>query len=79
MIAAAVGHRIAQSTRRLARFPRSGRIVPEFKLTNVREVIIREVIIQNHRVIYEVAGDRIHILTVIHGARRLERRVISGR
>ena len=74
MIAAAVGHRIAQSTRRLASFPRSGRIVPEFKLTNVREVII-----QSHRVIYEVAGDRIHILTVIHGARQLERPVISGR
>ena len=71
-IASDVGHRIVRSTRRLARFPNSGRAVPEFKLRSLREVII-----QNHRVIYEVSEDRVDILTVIHGARRLRRSVIG--
>jgi addiction module RelE/StbE family toxin len=70
-IASAMGHRITRATRRLAEFPRSGRIVPEFKLGSVREVFV-----QSYRVIYEYAGTQVDVLTVVHGARRLRRSVI---
>lgn len=70
-IASAMGYRIVRATRRLAEFPRSGRVVPEFKLASVREVVV-----QNYRVIYEYGVTRVDVLTVIHGARRLRRSIL---
>ena len=70
-IATEVGRRIVHATRRLSEFPRSGRVVPEFKLTSVREVVV-----QSYRVIYEYGGTQVDVLTVAHGARRLRRSVI---
>ena len=55
-----------QATDRLALFPRSGQIVPEHKLDDVREIFV-----QSYRVIYCVNGDEVEILAVQHGARRL--------
>src|SRR5262249_27029598 len=55
-----------QATDRLALFPRSGRIVPEHKLDNIREIFV-----QSYRVIYRVTDDEVEILVVQHGARRL--------
>lgn len=55
-----------RATDRLALFPRSGRIVPEHKLDDVREIFV-----QSYRVIYRVSDDEVEILTVQHGARRL--------
>ena len=54
---------------RLARFPLSGRFLPEFPMTGLREVVIG-----NYRVIYQVvpSARQVHILTVRHGARRLD-------
>jgi addiction module RelE/StbE family toxin len=54
---------------RLAVFPHSGRTVPEFPATGLREVLIGD-----YRVIYRVVstGRRVEILTVRHGARLLE-------
>lgn len=54
---------------RLARFPHAGRSVPEFPLAGLREVIVGE-----YRVIYRVVASArsVQILTVRHGARRLE-------
>ncbi len=47
-------------------FPKSGRVVPEFKKENTRELLIN-----NYRIIYDISGSTIKILTIIHGARLL--------
>jgi len=62
-----VAARIFHSTDRLSQFPRSGRIVPELGRDDIREVIV-----QNYRVIYRLRPDEVEILTIHHGARRLE-------
>jgi plasmid stabilization system protein ParE len=64
--AEAFAARVFQATERLARFPRSGRVVPE-----MGEEPIREIIVQGYRVIYRLSGDEVQILTVHHGARLL--------
>ena len=51
----------------LNQFPRIGRIVPE-----VHTETIRELLIYSYRIIYEIAGDRVEVLTVIHGHRILD-------
>jgi toxin ParE1/3/4 len=61
--------RIVRSVGRLAEFPNIGRRVPEF---GEREEI-RELIVQNYRVIYRIGADIISVSAVIHGARDLER------
>ena len=57
-----------ESTDRLQRFPRAGRIVPEIQLPDYREIAYGK-----HRVIYRVEKRRISILTV-RRARQLLRR-----
>ena len=59
--------RVLRATDRLAKFPLSGRVVPEIGRENIREVIV-----QNYRVIYRVLYDQVEILTVHHGARLFE-------
>jgi addiction module RelE/StbE family toxin len=59
--------RLIGAVDRLKNFPKSGRVVPEFEHTAVREVIERP-----YRVIYRlVREEEIHILTIHHGARPL--------
>jgi toxin ParE1/3/4 len=61
-------HRVLEAAAQLATFPRSGRIVPE-----VRDPDIREVVLDNYRLIYRVtARDNVEVLTIHHGARRLD-------
>jgi toxin ParE1/3/4 len=57
---------IRNATRRLARFPLSGRTVPEFPAGPYRELIVRE-----YRIIYEATGQQVEILTILHGKRDL--------
>ncbi|HVW05126.1 MAG TPA: type II toxin-antitoxin system RelE/ParE family toxin [Vicinamibacterales bacterium] len=53
------------ATDRLALFPESGRAVPEFKNSEVRETIRSP-----YRIVYRLVGnDYVHILTVHHAAR----------
>jgi len=65
-------HRFAEQIKskvsRLADFPASGRIVPEFPGSGLREIIVG-----NYRIIYRAAKrpPRVEILTVRHGARLL--------
>ena len=65
-------HRFAEQIKskvsRLAAFPDSGRIVPEFPGSGLREIIVG-----NYRIIYRAAKRplRAEILTVRHGARLL--------
>ena len=61
-----VGREIRNSTRRLARFPLSGRLLPEFPESGLREVLVR-----SYRIIYDPIADRVEILTVVHGSREL--------
>lgn len=56
--------RVSAATERLVEFPMSGRVVPE-----IGDQDIREVIVQNYRVIYQLDGEEVEILTVHHGAR----------
>ncbi len=55
---------IFESLNHIARFPLSGRIVPE-----ARNPIIRELILGNYRLVYRFRKDLIEILTLYHSAR----------
>ncbi len=61
-----VGEVIAQ-VERLADFPESGRIVPEFGLTNLREIIYPP-----FRIVYRIDADRIWIIRVWRSERLLK-------
>jgi len=51
----------------LKKFPQIGRVVPEFEIENVRELISG-----NYRIIYRIVSERrIDILSVFHSARLL--------
>ena len=53
---------IFQVVERLERFPKSGRIVPEIKQDDFREIIHG-----NYRIIYRLQSESVSILTVRHG------------
>ena len=58
--------RLTRRSQQLATLPMSGRMVPEYGLKEVRELLERP-----YRIIYRLWPDRIEILAVIHSARRL--------
>ena len=62
--AAALMAAIARRLDQLEAFPESGRIVPEYRIPLVREVIVGP-----YRVLYRLAVGHIEILGVFHGAR----------
>jgi len=51
----------------LESFPKSGRIVPEFNSS-----LIRELIEGNYRIVYKISGDQVAIVRVHHAARQLK-------
>lgn len=55
---------IIEATECLTEYPTSGRIVPE-----VNQPRTREIIVGNYRVIHELNGDQIQIISVLHAAR----------
>ena len=59
--------KVFESADRLELFPESGRVVPELKRKEIREVIIG-----NYRIIYRIRGNLIEILTVYHASRLLD-------
>ncbi len=63
------GKAVKTKTGRLASFPDSGRVVPEFPTAGLREIVVG-----NYRIIYRHLPDEksVEILTVRHGARLLE-------
>lgn len=67
-IAALFAQRVFAATDRLADFPASGRVVPEYGRDDVREVFV-----MNYRIIHRLRGDTVEILTVHHGSRLLGR------
>jgi plasmid stabilization system protein ParE len=64
--AAAFVQRIRDHARALDEFAHRGRIVPE-----LREPTVRELLLGNYRLLYEIHDQTIFILGLIHGARDL--------
>lgn len=58
---------IYQRIEELPKFPESGRIVPEFNNTSLRERIY-----QNYRIVYRVESEVIEIVTIHHSAKPLD-------
>jgi toxin ParE1/3/4 len=65
--ASVVVRSIVNQTKTLARFPRSGRKVPEFDNEDIREVLA-----YSYRIIYRLQQDDVVIAAVIHGKRILQ-------
>lgn len=59
-----VVRRIVASVERLALFPESGRMVPERRDPEIREVILRP-----FRIVYRYRGSVVEIVTVFRGSR----------
>lgn len=62
--AAVVAGRLVAAVGRLAQFPESGRIVPELSEPSVREVIHG-----SYRIVYELRGGHVEVLTVFRASR----------
>jgi len=58
---------VFQALDRLVSFPKSGRIVPE-----IGDSSIREIILGNYRLVYQLKKGAITMLTIYHGARLLD-------
>lgn len=52
---------------RLERFPEIGRVVPE-----MNDPAVRELILQNYRIVYRINTDVAEILTIYHSSRLLD-------
>jgi addiction module RelE/StbE family toxin len=63
---------IFSTVSRLSKFPKSGRIVPEFPERNLREIIFG-----NYRIIYRIKDNQIQILTIRHGRQMLSEQDIG--
>ena len=60
--------KIYEAPQNLVNFPKLGRVVPE-----VGDEDIRELFVFQYRIIYEIKCNEIHILTVLHGKRLLDK------
>ena len=58
--------RLIESAETLADAPRRGRVVPEYRREELRELICR-----GYRVVYRLQDDVVTVLRVVHGARDL--------
>jgi len=60
---------LIKTTEKLEIMPYCGRIVPEFPMIDLREVIYRD-----YRIVYRIVGeqDDVEILAVVHGARDIK-------
>lgn len=59
--------KLVQAAEAVADLPLSGRIVPEFNLNNVREIVLG-----SYRVVYRIKRGAVQILRVSHSARLLK-------
>jgi plasmid stabilization system protein ParE len=60
--------RLTRRSQQIARFPLSGRRVPEYDVADVREVIERA-----YRIVYRVKPGQVDVLAVIHASRDFPR------
>jgi len=68
-----LGTHLVEAPRRLAAFPRSGRVVPEFHDQHIRELIYGA-----YRIIYLIKRQSCYITAVVHGSRDVLRHVKPG-
>jgi plasmid stabilization system protein ParE len=66
MYAASFVQQVRDVSRSLNELSERGRIVPEIGAEDIRELVVG-----NFRLVYQVAPTRVFILRLIHGARRL--------
>ncbi len=66
--AATAGH-IEEAVERLERFPKLGRVVPEYGDESLREIVVG-----NYRVVYRLRAALVGIVAVVHASRDLLRR-----
>jgi toxin ParE1/3/4 len=59
--------RLTRRSQQIARFPLSGKKVPEFEMPQIREVIEGA-----YRIIYHIKPDQIEILAVLHGSQQID-------
>ncbi len=64
--AAAVVRELIAAARSLDLFAQRGRVVPEYRDPSIRELLVRD-----YRLVYEVGESVVHVLRIIHGARPL--------
>ncbi|HVM60509.1 MAG TPA: type II toxin-antitoxin system RelE/ParE family toxin [Verrucomicrobiae bacterium] len=60
--------RLTRRSQQIGDFPQSGRVVPEYQLEQIREVIEG-----SYRIIYYINPDQVDVLAVIHTARNVLR------
>ncbi|MEO6193377.1 MAG: type II toxin-antitoxin system RelE/ParE family toxin [Thermoanaerobaculia bacterium] len=58
--------RLTRRSQQIGDFPESGRLVPEYEMPDIRELIEKP-----YRIIYRVMANQIDILAVVHGAQLL--------
>lgn len=68
------GLNVVEAPKRLEQFPYSGRIVPEFKDENIRELIY-----DSYRIIYIIKKDICYIAAKVHGSRNIMRYLEFGK
>jgi addiction module RelE/StbE family toxin len=61
-------NKLLEQAQKVANAPLGGRVVPEIRMGSVRETFLRA-----YRIVYRVYADRVVILTVFEGHRRLPR------
>src|SRR5262245_53437172 len=64
--AAAVVRELIEAARSLDMFAERGRIVPEYRNPQIRELFVRD-----YRLVYELDDATVHVLRVIHGSKLL--------
>jgi len=52
----------------IPQYPKSGRVVPEYKDENIREKIY-----ENYRIVYRLKGEIVEIVAICHGAKLLNK------
>ena len=59
--------KIIKRVDQISSFPKSGRVVPEFDIEDLRELIEG-----NYRIIYQITSDKIAIVRIHHAARQFK-------
>jgi toxin ParE1/3/4 len=60
--------RLTRRSQQIGEFPLSGRMVPEYETTQIREVVEG-----SYRIIYYIKPSQIDVLGVVHGAQNIPR------
>jgi plasmid stabilization system protein ParE len=61
-----VADRLTRRSQQIAEFPLSGRVVTEFEVPQIREVLEG-----SYRIIYYIKPDQVDVLAVIHAAQQI--------